>query len=123
MTTLHLSVEIDGVSHPLRDCDWVLRRPCGCAESIMHAVTSLVTVTSEDEAWEEFYCAVPRADRRRRAIKAARKHGCTVALTTIHDAVRAWEAPCPHGKNPERAAQTRAFDPTDPADDAVDVNA
>ncbi|MEU0940363.1 hypothetical protein [Embleya sp. NPDC005971] len=122
-TTLNLSVEIDGVSRPLRDCDWVLRRPCGCAEAIMHAVSSLVTLTSEHEAWEEFYCDVPRADRRRRAVNAARKRGYTVALTSIDDAVRAWEARCPHGEEPEPGQQASLFDPTDPADDAVDVNA
>ncbi|MFE3202137.1 hypothetical protein [Embleya sp. NPDC059237] len=123
MTTLRLSVDLDGVSVPLHECDWVLRQPCGCVASMMHAVTSLMALTSEDEAWHEFYCEIPRADKRRRAIAAAREQGHTIALMTIDDAVRAWEVRCTHGQIPEPAQQAPMFDPTDPAGISSDVNA
>jgi hypothetical protein len=87
-------VEIDGVTMPLDDCGWMLRRSCGCVTAVMTASwNGNVEAADEESAWLAFY-----ADERprKRKIEQAKRAGYTVALTTRRAASEEFRKPCPH---------------------------
>jgi hypothetical protein len=45
---------IDGQNVPLTDCDWVLWKPCGCAQAVSVAQIPGYTVADPDTAWAHF---------------------------------------------------------------------
>jgi DNA-binding CsgD family transcriptional regulator len=86
-----IHVTVGGKLTPLRDCDWVLRRPCGHVSALMHAVHGEEVYPHPASAWPELYSADPSPyvrtrDRKIRAMQAA---GWTVEVLTTEDAVKA----------------------------------
>lgn len=94
---MKLSVEIDGEQVPLSACDWVLRMPCGCAESIVVTVMHSQTLATEDDAWTWFYRdEYGRKRDRDRKIAQDKTAGWTLALMRRKDAVAAITTSCSH---------------------------
>jgi len=85
-----LHITVDGVLTPLRECDWVLRTPCGHAHSIMSAVDSVDVYTDAESAWHEMYDIQPHAHRRVRTqkITAMKGQGWTIVPMTRENAVK-----------------------------------
>lgn len=88
---MKLSVEIDGEQVPLAECDWVLRAPCGCPQSVALAVTPTRTFATEDDAWRWFYRQAPDRDWN---IAADREAGWRVEPMRPSDAVIEFWRPC-----------------------------
>jgi len=89
-------VELDGMSVPLADCDWVEWAPCGCPVGTSRAGS----VTTEEDAWKNFY---PREGDRERA-QAQGYRWELMTHTRWSAEVADWmKAGCPH---PGPAAET-----------------
>lgn len=86
-----IHVTVGGKTTPLRDCDWVLRRPCGHAVSIMSAVQIDDVYPNAASAWPEMYSDEPSpyVRERDREIRAMQKAGWTLEALRTDDAVKA----------------------------------
>src|SRR5687768_6889803 len=93
---MRLTVEIDGEQVPLNDCDWVLRKPCGCVSAIQGASSLGSVFATEDDAWHQFYLFWhPVKQHRERAIAKGKAAGHSVELMRTDDAIAAYKKPCP----------------------------
>lgn len=92
-----LTVTVGGETVPLKDCDWVLREPCGCVSAITSAVTGSRVLKDAEAAWHALYDADGAPKRvREEGIKQRKAYGCTVEAMLLHDAVEAFQARCTH---------------------------
>lgn len=89
---------VNGVPTPIRDCDWVLARPCGCVVSIMSAYSLVALYATEADAWHELYDTDPHPHRRVREARIRRMQadGWTVRAETRTEAVRLFQAKADH---------------------------
>ena len=103
--TLHIPV--NGVLEPLRECDWVLQAPCGCAVSVMSAVSLEGPVADEHAAWHEMYVFDPHPHRRvrERMIKRMKDQGYTIVPMLRTDAVDAYKVRCIHPQPQKRSVE------------------
>lgn len=81
---------VNGIPTPIRDCDWVLARPCGCVVSIMSAYSLDALCATESDAWHEMYDVEPHPHRRVRDVHIRRMQaeGWTVRVETRTEAAR-----------------------------------
>lgn len=88
---MKLKVEIDGVTVPLDDCDWVLWAPCGCPWGVTKAGSDYCT--KEDEVWRIHFSTA-------RAVESAKKKGYSIELVTHEkwnaEIVGPFRNECPH---------------------------
>lgn len=102
-----LTVTIGNETVPLKDCDWVLREPCGCVSAITSAVTGTTVLKDAESAWHELHDAdgAPRRVREE-GIRQRRAYGCTVEAMLLQDAVAAYRARCTHTIGNRRVEDT-----------------
>lgn len=96
-----IHITVNGEVTPLRECDWVLLAPCGCAQGVMSAVTLDTVYSDAGSAWHEMYDMVaPHRHKRVRLqrIRHMQREGYTVVPMLRHDAVNAHKSVCSHPK-------------------------
>ena len=92
-----LTTVVNNETVPLKDCDWVLREPCGCVSAITSAVTGSRVLKDAEAAWHALHDADGAPKRvREEGIKQRKAYGCTVEAMLLHDAVAAFQARCTH---------------------------
>lgn len=97
MTTLMVQLD-DGLTVPLRECDWVFYHPCGCPRGCMSAVCASWTITDEDAAFREFFDE-GRKRETEATIKRERKAGTTARLIAgkeLREFLDRLKDRCPH---------------------------
>ena len=115
-----IHITVNGELTPLRDCDWVLFTPCGCAVTIMSAVTRYETYPDAESVWHEIYDINegPHPHKRVRdvAIRRKKAEGYTVVPMLRVNAVKAHRAVCTHraedGRPVEDVGSVDAYDET-----------
>jgi hypothetical protein len=108
-----LHITVNGAVVPLKDCDWVLRKPgCGCVVTIMSAVQSGEIYATADETWHEIYDIMPHTHRRARLreINRMQQEGWTVEAMLIPDAVSAHRVRCTHEKTTRKVETVSGVD-------------
>lgn len=122
---IHITVNEQLV--PLRDCDWVLLTPCGCAVTIMTAVTGYETYPDAESAWHEVYDMDPHPHKRVRdaAIRKMKNDGYTMVAMLRSDAIAAHRKVCGHslknGRQVDTAGSVDDYPPSDVAGDDDDA--
>lgn len=89
---MKLMVELDGVTVPLADCDYVLWKPCGCPRGVSVARLDVVT---EDDAWKSFFPTKRERERVQRQGHRMELMTHTRYLAEVYELMR---AKCPHGQ-------------------------
>lgn len=99
-----VKMEVNGEFRPIGDLDWVLKKSCGCARSIMHATAMDRTFYDMESAWHEIYSIDPHPHKRvrDREIKRMRAEGYVVVLMDRHEAVDLHRNGCPEHRRTER---------------------
>ena len=102
--TVTLTAVIGAKNVPLTDCDWVLWKPCGCAQAVSVAQIPGVTVADEDTAWTHFADVEglngDDLDEALEEIADQKAAGWRVELITharCKSVLDGWGKPCPHG--------------------------
>lgn len=94
-----IHITVNGVVTPLRECDWVLRTPCGCAQGLMSAVDLGDVYPDAESAWHELYDFMGRHPHKRvrdQKIRQMKAQGYTVVPMLRKDAIAAHKNVCTH---------------------------